>query len=309
MKNFTSILKRMKLSGLFFLTLAFLTPNLLSAQKGGKGNKSDVNIVVSCTEYIGEGKMRVHFGYENPGKKTVVVDESGSVVIYNHGQSKKYGLYNFEPGVKEKAFSQDFDAKDRVQWTVTLPSGKVKTVDADINSNHCQGVVASLDIIPGYNPPEGGKEYNSKIGAELTSLYNAFNLDPAGFSGASDYIFQLDGSKVLIEVVAINGQFDAMISSLNAVGFDMVTANSGMNQATGWVDIAVLLQLNNFVNLYYARPVYPGVSNYTVPATGLTNSQGDFAMHSDFARLGFDVDGSGIKIGVLRLAHLLEYLE
>ena len=51
--------------------------------------------------------------------------------------------------------------------------------------------------------------------------------------------------------------------------------------------------------LYYARPVYPGVSNYTVPATGLTKSQGDFAMHSDFARLGFDIDGSGVKIGVL----------
>lgn len=36
-----------------------------------------------------------------------------------------------------------------------------------------------------------------------------------------------------------------------------------------------------------------------MPATGLTNSQGDFAMHSDFARLGFDINGSGVKLGVL----------
>ncbi|MDF1576264.1 MAG: hypothetical protein P1P86_13835 [Bacteroidales bacterium] len=118
-----------------------------------------------------------HFGYENKGKKTLVIDESGSVVTYNHGQAKKYGIYTFEPGVKEKAFSQEFDHKDRVEWTVVFPDGTEKTTDANINSNHCRGAQESLNIIPGYNPPEG----------------------------ATDAVFQIDGTRVLIEVVANSG--------------------------------------------------------------------------------------------------------
>ena len=90
-----------------------------------------------------------------------------------------------------------------------------------------------------------------------------------------------------------------MMASLIGVGFELLTEKTAARHATGWIDIAVLLQLNSFPDLRYARPVYPGVSNYIVPATGLTKSQGDFAMHSDFARLGFDLDGSGVKIGVL----------
>jgi len=178
-----------------------------------------------------------HFGYENKGKKTVVVDENGSVVTYNHGQAKKQGLYTFEPGVKEKAFSQEFDSKDRVEWTVEFPDGSSKTTDANINSNHCKGITESLNIIPGYSPPEGGKEYNSKIGAELTSLYNAYSNDPVNFDGVTDDIFQLAGSKVLIEVVANANEYDAMISSLGSLGssrFELITEDPDLYRATGW---------------------------------------------------------------------------
>ncbi|MDF1576263.1 MAG: MBG domain-containing protein [Bacteroidales bacterium] len=90
-----------------------------------------------------------------------------------------------------------------------------------------------------------------------------------------------------------------MLYSLDSLGFDLLTEDPLLSRATGWVEIGDLSELNFFTALYYARPVYPGVSNYIVPATGLTKSQGDFAMHSDFARLGFDIDGSGVKIGVL----------
>jgi hypothetical protein len=283
---------------IIFLILCLISiPGVSNAQKGG--SKNDVYITVSCTEYIGDGTVVAYFGYENTGKKTVVVDESGSVITYNHGQSKKYGLYTFEPGVYERAFSQEFDSKDRVEWTVVFPDGTEKTTDANISSNHCRDAQSSLDIIPGYYPPEGGKEYNSKIGAELTALYHLYDFDPANLELAPEDIFQINETKVLIEVVALTGQYDAMIGSLISLGFDLVTSDPGLFRATGWVEIGDLLQLNEMVALYYARPVYPGVSNYFVPPTGLTKSQGDFAMHSDFARLGYDIDGSGVKIGVL----------
>ncbi len=293
--------RSLRLLTFIIIALAFLNPLVLFGQKvNGNGNsKYDLDIVLSCTEYIGDGTIVAHFGYENKGKKTIVIDEAGSVVTYNHGQAKKYGLYTFEPGVTEVAFSQEFDSKDRVEWTVEFPDGTSKTTDANINSNHCKGIIESLDIIPGYLPPEGGKEYLSKIGAELTSLNNAYAFDPDNFSGATDAIFQIAGTKVLIEVVSNSGQYGAMLFSLDSLGFDLVTSNPILNRATGWEEIGELLELNFLAALELARPVYPGVSNYSVPLTGRTKSQGDFAMHSDFARLGYEIDGSGVKIGVL----------
>ena len=51
------------------LTLILIsTPALLFGQN--KVNQRDFDIVVTCTEYIGDGKMRAHFGYENREKKT-----------------------------------------------------------------------------------------------------------------------------------------------------------------------------------------------------------------------------------------------
>ncbi|HER07539.1 MAG TPA: hypothetical protein ENO20_01400, partial [Bacteroides sp.] len=188
--------------------LAFLFPFHLKGQNNNspEQGKKEFNIVVSCVEYIGNGMFTAYFGYENPGNKTISVDESGSVVVYNKGQSKKYGIHTFLPGVYEKAFSQEFDSKDRVQWTVTLPNGQIRTTDADIHSNHCRDYLG-LDIIPYYAPPEGGKIYHSKIGAELTSLYETYSRDPAGFTGVSDDIFQIRGTMVFIETVAHPGQY------------------------------------------------------------------------------------------------------
>ena len=58
-------------------------PIHVKAQK----DKYDIITDVDCIEYAGDGKIVVYFGYENTGKKTVLVDENGSVVTYNHGQS------------------------------------------------------------------------------------------------------------------------------------------------------------------------------------------------------------------------------
>jgi len=292
--------KRYHVFSFILFSLVLLLPFDLLAQGGGKGgSKNDVYITVSCVEYIGDGKMKVHFGYENPGKKTVVIDETGSVVTYNHGQAKKYGIYSFEPGVIEDAFTQEFDSKDRVEWTVVLADGTEKTTDANINSNHCRDAQTSLDIVPGYQPPDGGKEFNSKIGAELTSLYNFYMANPTGFSETTDDIFQIKGTKVLIEAFSYPNTYNDMLDSLDNLGFELVTSDPGSKRVTGWIEISNLYTLNSISSLLYARNSYLGVPNYIVPATGVTKSQGDFSMHSDFARLGYDIDGSGVKIGVL----------
>jgi len=140
MKKYYTTIKSFQLLSSLFVALAFSLPLDLFGQNGngnGNGNNKEINILVSCVEYIGDGQLKVHFGYENPSNKIIVIDEDGSVVIYNHGQAIKAGLYRFEPGVKDKAFSQDFDYMDEVEWSVTLPNGNVKTVSANINYNKC----------------------------------------------------------------------------------------------------------------------------------------------------------------------------
>ena len=64
---------------------------------------------------------------------------------------------------------------------------------------------------------------------------------------------------------------------------------------TGNYPIVNLLKLNDLVNeINYARPHYQGYSN-----GGLVTSAGDTTMRSHFVRSGYDINGSGIKIGVI----------
>ena len=281
-----------------FLTLCILCIPILSY-----GQKKDITLTADCVEAIGDGSGRyvVSFGYENTNSETVAVDETNSVVTYNYGQSKKYGTSTFLPGKQEKVFTQEFTADDRVVWTVQMPNDKWKTVSADINSNHCFGVP---DIIPYYTPPEGGKvDQKSLIGAELTSLYNKYDSDPADFIVESDDIFQLREAggvpQVFIEVVS-SGQLGNLLPQLTAWNFEIVLQDDNARHATGWMPITRLLDMNDLTStLNYARPVYPGVGNYSVVQTGRTQSQGDKALRSDFSRLGYGIDGDGVKIGVI----------
>ncbi|MGW8317505.1 MAG: S8 family peptidase, partial [Bacteroidales bacterium] len=212
-------------------------------------------------------------------------------------------LNEFQPGVHERALSAAFDATGSVTWYLKNDSYGDRDVSATSSSNLCP---APLDVIPYYAPPEGGKVEMVKITAELISLYDTYSADPSGFEPVSLFIFQfripgLSGyPEVMIEVISEPGEYDAMITELNSKGFDLLTEGPSPLKATGWFPIPRLMELNDVISLRQGRPVYPGVSNsYVDPNLGTVTSEGDRAMRGDFARLGFDVDGSGVKIGVI----------
>ena len=94
---------------LSFVLFIFLFPLISFGQKGKPKNNNnkknkDINIVVNCVEYIGNGKFKANFGYDNTDTKTVTVDQPSSVVKYNNGQSKKFAVNTFLAGCTARCF-------------------------------------------------------------------------------------------------------------------------------------------------------------------------------------------------------------
>ena len=64
----------------------------------------------------------------------------------------------------------------------------------------------------------------------------------------------------------------------------------------GYIPILNLILLEEWAHLINSgRPVYPP----QLKNTGRALNKGDSAMHSDYVREGYNLDGSGIKIGVI----------
>ncbi|NTW26077.1 MAG: S8 family serine peptidase, partial [Lentimicrobium sp.] len=148
-------------------------------------------------------------------------------------------------------------------------------------------------IFPYYPPPVNGKSL-TLIGPELTSLYETYI---ATGEVISNDIFSITGENVLIEIVAIEGQFGALLSLLQSPAFGLTNETVFPEESliTGFFPIANLLSLNNLpLLLLQARPVYPALTN-----SGIVTSQGDLSMRSSTARSAFSLTGTGVKIGVL----------
>lgn len=144
---------------LFFFSL------VASAQKGGSKDKEV--IIRACTQYIGYSTYRAYFGYDNPNRREITVDENNSYIIIESTHQKKKGVNVFKAGSVDKAFWFDFNAKDNVEWTVITPSGNVHKVVASANSSHCPEGDGGV-IFPVYG--QGSGKSNDLIGMELTSL-------------------------------------------------------------------------------------------------------------------------------------------
>jgi hypothetical protein len=245
----------------------------------------------------------VSFGYDNPNKKDVTVNDDDSFVRYNNGNNKTKGVKNFKTGSVNKAFTKQFTANETVEWTVINPNGKVHTVYANANSSHCADEEAGF-IFPVYK--SDGKSMVI-IGSELSALAeNDPDYEP------SPLIFQISAEKVLIEIVPLSGKMQDVITLLqNTFGLSASDFLLDLSDLVGltvidvYFPIASLTDLNAHANIInFARPLYPSYTN-----AGAVISQGDAAQTSNVVRESFrlvnssgdivPVDGTGIKIGVL----------
>ena len=172
-------------------------------------------------------------------------------------------------------------------YTLTDNNGCVLNKTTEVFVTNC--------ILPYYNAPDSGK-VNTALGPELVQLYN----DPDSIGPQNNnVVFQLDGfGSVFIDVIANIGQYDALLNLLQTPQYGMTGIIDNGDTTliiTGYYPIDNLPLLDSIPTLVnFVRPNYAPVSS-----AGLINSQGDRAMKSDSARVLFDLDGSGIKVGVI----------
>ena len=167
--------------------------------------------------------------------------------------------------------------------------GACESVDSTV-------VVQSPCILPVYPPIRKGK-VNEKIGSELTSLYENYDQE----TDTINQIFRIINDSVYIEVITLEGftqnVMDLIVQSPDYGMTDFIP--NGLNPLiiTGKYPINKLNNLNISPMsdlISYVRPVFPAVNS-----SGVALTQGDLAQHSDIARNGFGVDGTGVKVCVL----------
>src|SRR5688572_731704 len=197
---------------------------------------------------------------------------------------------NIVSGQGTSAIDVNWTANSQGVVTVTIfdQSSVVPSV-----STNCSIQLTRDVICPYYTPSRSGK-VNTLIGSELTSLHANFM---AGNAGSSNFIYTISGDQVLIEVIATAGQFNALLTLLKsqAYGLNNEIDNDNNRIITGFFPIANLPLLNGLpAVIKYVRPAYPPIRN-----VGTTTTKGDIAQHSDLGRLGYDISGKKIKVGVL----------
>jgi hypothetical protein len=148
-------------------------------------------------------------------------------------------------------------------------------------------------IIPVVDP--GNSKSTDIIGLELTGL----NQNTGVFSTALPDVFTIEGGFVYIEIIKLqNGQLTnaALLAQLQLLGLtDIIDDGNGSLIISGKFPIANLPQLNTLIgDIRYVRPLYPPLLK-----SGIATTAGDIAIQTDEVRGGYDVDGTGYKIGVL----------
>ena len=298
----TGSLSGLTVKSFLLITCLFFFSLEVSAQK----NK-DIIPVLECVKLLKNGTYQATFGYENPTKKEVVIDENGSLVKTNNGKRVAKGLNKFSPGANTKTFTKEFGPQDYVEWTI-VSNGNTHTVIANANSaKKCDPADSFIE------PVVGNGKAEELTGNELLS----FCLDVAGESPPV-LIFQSKTDngvlKVLVEIIPKAGQMNNLISLLqntfNIPNSDFLLDPSIhdynlLSAVDVFISQTTVCMLNDYADIInFARPVYPPSTS-----SGGVTSQGDPAQYSDQVRKAFrqklpdgtvvPVTGDNVTVGVL----------
>ena len=263
-----------------FLLIIFLIPLTAFSQK-----QKDIKIYVECIYYIGGDMYEASFGYENPNKNSVIVEDGDSYIVYNKGQAKKMVTGDFLPGTHEGVEKQTFRKDDYVEWTVLLPNGKTQTARSDINSSHCSdpSLIRPLFL---------GERNEDIIGQELTYLNETYDST----NPPEELVYQITNDEVLIDIIPKPNSKQAVLDLLSGTyGIfeqDILDISDNGFIITTLFPIGLLAELNTYTTIIeYVR-------NSLTPFSNGTETQGDIIQGSFNARLGYGVSGLGARVGI-----------
>ena len=161
----------------------------------------------------------------------------------------------------------------------------------------CDCILRNCDIIPGFKPTT--TKSNLIIGADLESLYRFF--EPGVNPNPTIYTLNAD-DEVLLRIVVKENNYDAVVDFLGSKGItssdfivDYYNIEEDKLVITVFYPITDLMDLNakaDIINQVYS-------ASRPFQNSGLVDSQGDLAQRSRFARLGWNVGGDNIKVGVI----------
>jgi hypothetical protein len=156
-------------------------------------------------------------------------------------------------------------------------------------------------IVPDFNPPDSGY-VPTPIGATLTQIIadSTILTDTTINPGLS---FEVDDqNRVLIDVIAVDGQKAALLALLQTPAYGLV------NIYPNGEDTLTITGFYPAANLALLNPLYPSLLRFAEvnrrpinngEEQGIAISQGDQAMSSNTARGAFRVTGKNIKVGVI----------
>jgi hypothetical protein len=132
----------------------------------------------------------------------------------------------------------------------------------------------------------------AKIGFDLALLYHQHQLAGGRSSAdASRGLLQVVGNKVMVNAIA-RGDRQALQRSLVNLGMQVVAAEQSI--ISGLLPIDALDQVAALGQLRFAAPAYRPIHR-----VGQVDSEGDLAVDGPAARTKFNVNGTGITVGVI----------
>ena len=181
-------------------------------------------------------------------------------------------------------------------WTTAIV-GNASADQLDANTNTSVTVPAfQIELPTQYDPLAqkiGGELYNTYSAATTatTQSLNGRSVDLVQQAAQDGDILIGDDNRVRIEIVANNSVEDVR-AQLEPFAFEE-RAEFG-NLLSGAISPTLLDDIAQLDSINFIRPIYNPVSN-----AGSVENEADRALRSDIAKTTYDLDGSGIKIGVL----------
>ncbi|HEY4156120.1 MAG TPA: S8 family serine peptidase [Puia sp.] len=150
------------------------------------------------------------------------------------------------------------------------------------------------------------KKLAAQAGGQNQRRLNA-NIKPIPPNDALDKYMQIQGNGVVIDIT-VKGNISSAKTELQKKGLQITGAFGRV--ISGIFPIASLAQLETLSSVQYARPAFkpihpgrspghPGSGNKPGKQVSPVISQGDTAQRSEIARKKYNVNGKGVKVGIL----------